>query len=355
MDRLQRYMDKLFTRRRWLIHVFFWTLVLALYSVFFGRQNNNFLQTVFFIGFLMPVTIASAYFVNYFLVPRFLIREKYALFALYFVYTLVISVFLEMIVMIFTFIFMAEVRISNMSPASIDTVFLLTSLSMVVCLALAIKLLLHWRTSKEEYQKLMRDKVETELKFLKAQLNPHFLFNTLNNLYYLTTEKSDRAPEAVLQLSQMLDYVMRGTREVFVPLQTEWEQMQNYVALESLRYADRLKVETKFTEDKNGYTIAPMLLVTLVENAFKHGVMNFSGNSWIRISVDCKDDIIRIAVTNKRLQLSSKNGIGLANLQNQLQLLYPSQHDLCVSSEDPNEFKVELTLALKNEVQVSGR
>lgn len=189
MKRLDSLLDYLFSRQRWVIHILFWLLILVFYVVFFGRENSNYLQTFFFVGLLMPVTIGTTYFLNYYLVPRYLMKERYGFFILYFIYTMLGSLFMEMMIAMLTFIVMAEVRIKEMSPASIDIFFLLTSLLMVVFFGVAIKMLLHWRESKEEYQKLMRDKVEAELRFLKIQLNPHFLFNTLNNLYYLTTEK----------------------------------------------------------------------------------------------------------------------------------------------------------------------
>ena len=108
MDSVENLIDYLFTRWRWIIHALFWFSVLALYGIFFGRQHNNYTQTFFFTGLLIPVTIASTYFVNYFLVPRFLMNGRYALFLLYLLYTLIISVFLEMIVMVLTFIFLAN-------------------------------------------------------------------------------------------------------------------------------------------------------------------------------------------------------------------------------------------------------
>lgn len=259
MYRLGNLIDYLFSRQRWVIHVFFWLLVLMFYVIFFGHKNSNYLLTFFFVGLLMPVTIGATYFLNYYLVPRFLMKERYGFFLLYFIYTLLGSLFLEMMIAMFTFIIMAEVKIKDMSPASVDVIFFLTSLLMVVFFGVAIKMLLHWRKSKEDYQKLMRDKVEAELKFLKVQLNPHFLFNTLNNLYYLTTEKSEKAPQAILQLSEMLDYVMHSSKSVFVPLEKELKQVANYIALELLRYEDRVRVDTAMAGQPEGKMIGPMI------------------------------------------------------------------------------------------------
>jgi sensor histidine kinase YesM len=315
MNRIAAWLDYLFTRQRWVIHVFFWLFVLALYVIFFGRKNNNYLQTFFFVGLLMPVTIFTTYFLNYYLVPNYLMKERYAYFATYFVYSLIGSLFLEMMISALTFIVMAELNIHDMSPASIDLFFLLASLLMVVFFAIGIKMLLHWKQSKEDYQKLMRDKIETELRFLKVQLNPHFLFNTLNNLYYLTTEKSNRAPQAILQLSEILDYVLHQGKAILVPLENELKQVDNYIALELLRYEDRIQIDKTIEGNINEKQIGPMMLITLIENSFKHGVMKTAGT-----------------------------GIGLSNLRSQLDHLYPEKYSLQIDSDRADQFSVRLVL-----------
>jgi len=338
------WLDNIINRRRWILHIVFWVLILLVYGIFFGRRNNNYFQTLFFVGLLMPVVIVTTYFFNYYLIPRFLISGRYRIFILYSFYTVLTALFLSMIVALLTFLIMSEMRIQNMSPASVDIFFLLASLLMVVFFGVAIKMLLHWRTSKEDYQKLMRDKLETELKFLKAQLNPHFLFNTLNNLYYLTTEKSDKAPQAVLQLSEILDYVMHAGKSTFVPLENELKQVENYIALELLRYADRVEVTTKFIGDLGKFEIGPMILITLIENAFKHGVMPTAGKAWIDFAVTEEEKGLFIAIRNSANNANPGNGIGLRNLRSQLDHLYKSDYSLEVDNTKFNEFSVTLIL-----------
>lgn len=344
MNRVETFMDYLFTRQRWAVHVFFWLVILIVYVVFFGRKNSLYLQTFFFVGLLMPVTIGSTYFLNYYLVPRYLMKERFGFFVLYFMYTILGSIFLEMMIVVLTFIVVAEVDIRNMSPSSIDFFFLMTSLLMVVFLGMVIKMVLHWRKSKEDYQILMKDKVEAELKFLKTQLNPHFLFNTLNNLYFLATEKSDKAPAAILALSEILDYVLHSGKAMSVPIEAEWKQVQNYIALELLRYEERVQITTHFLNHEPGCTIGPMMLITLIENAFKHGVMPVAGKSWIRMNIDCKEGKIIILIANSWQSKNSGNGIGLQNLKSQLDLLYKESYSLIVDSSITNEFHVNLIL-----------
>lgn len=344
MSRLEKLIDNLFLSQRWIIHILFWVVVLMLYVVFFGRQNNNYLQTLFFVGLLMPLTIGTTYFFNYFLVPRYLMKDRYGFFLVYSIYTIIVSVFLEVVIMIITFILIAEFQIRNMSAASIDFFFLFTSLVMVVILGVSIKLLLHWKQSKEDYQKLMREKVEAELRFLKVQLNPHFLFNTLNNLYYLATEKSEKAPKAILQLSDMLDYVLRSSKLEMVPLDEELRQIENYIGLELLRYEDRVKIEKTVEGRTDGCNIGPMMLITLVENAFKHGVMKVAGKSWIKLSVESNTNRTRISIGNSWKNNAGGNGIGLSNLRSQLDLLYGQNYNLQVNADVPGEFFITLII-----------
>jgi LytS/YehU family sensor histidine kinase len=215
---------------------------------------------------------------------------------------------------------------------------------MVIFLASGIKMLLHWKKSKEDYQKLMREKIETELKFLKSQLNPHFLFNTLNNLYYLSSVKSDKAPQAILSLSRVLDYVLKEGRSTFVSLERELKHLENYVDLELLRYEDRVDIKIDISGPVERHTIGPMILITLMENAFKHGVMTVVQKSWIKMQVRCDDRTAVIEISNSRKTSSNGYGIGLDNLSNQLKHLYGNRFQLSIKDDDADAFGVSLTL-----------
>jgi LytS/YehU family sensor histidine kinase len=346
VNRFETHLDFIFIRRRWMMHIAYWVIILLFYTVFFGRKNNNYIQTLFFVGLLMPIVIGITYLFNYYLIPHFLMVGRYGVFFLYSCYTILTSLFLEMMVALLTFLVIAGLKIQNMSPASLDILFLLSSLLVVVFLGVAIKLLLYWRQSKEDYQVLMRDKAETELKFLKAQLNPHFLFNTLNNLYFLTTEKSDKAPQAILQLSEMLDYAMHSDKIVFVSLEKELSQVENYVDLEMLRYQDRVEVSKQLNGDYYKFKVPPMLIVTLIENAFKHGVMSVANKSWIKWGVDVRDNELFIFVSNSKQESKTSKGIGLNNLRSQIDYLYPNNYVFEII-EDQNEFSVNLRLPRK--------
>ncbi len=292
----------------------------------------------------MPVTIGTTYFINYYLLPNYLMKQRYGFFILYFIYTAIVSVFFALLVVVITFILIAEFQIKNMSPASVDVFFLMTALLMIAFLAMTIKLLLHWQASREEYQKLMRDKIEAELKFLKVQLNPHFLFNTLNNLYFLTTEKSDMAPKAVLQLSELMDYVLQSGKTDFVRFENEIKQIANYIALERMRYSDRITINASISKELDNCLIPPMILITLLENAFKHGVMNIPGKSRIDLNINSDNEKMKIVIRNNTVQKNKRDGIGLKIISNQLEFLYRDAYNLIINTEDPEVYSVELTI-----------
>jgi sensor histidine kinase YesM len=348
MNRVTLLFDSFFTKRRWIAHVFFWSLILSFYVLFFGRRTENYSLTLFFVGLLMPVTIGTTYFVNYVLIPRYLMGDRYGLFVSYFIYTLLGSVFLETVIALLTFIIMAELSIKSMSPASIDIIFLLTSLLLVIFFASGIKMLLHWKKSKEDYQQLMREKVETELKFLKTQLNPHFLFNTLNNLYYLATIKSDKAAEAILCLSDMLDYILKEGKAAVVPLDRELKHLRNYVDLELLRFEDRADVKIDVLGKPETHTIGPMMLITLMENSFKHGLTKTAQNQWIHMTVRCTDEHVNISIVNGRKDTINGHGIGMENLHSQLKHLFGERFQLKIEDDVPEKFGINLTILKEN-------
>jgi hypothetical protein len=344
MNRVEALLDRILSQR-WVLHTIFWLSIIVVYVFFLGKQSENYFQTFVLVLLLIPVVMATSYFLNYRLIPNYLMKERYVKFIVYFIYTILGSLFIEMFIIILLFISLADSHIKNMNPASTDIFFLLAALLMVVFLAGAIRLLGYWRKSRDNYQALMKEKVETELRFLKSQLNPHFLFNTLNNLYYLSTQKSDKTPKAILALSEILDYVLHSGKTSVVSLQKEMEQMNNYIHLELLRYEDKVNVSITTEGDISHWSLPPMTLLTLLENAFKHGVMPMVDQAWITISIVSTPTSLDLLISNSCMtEVIPGRGIGLQNLKNQWQLLYGEQFAMTMQSELPNRFDVKLQL-----------
>ncbi|AWX45838.1 Histidine kinase [Flagellimonas maritima] len=209
-------------------------------------------------------------------------------------------------------------------------------------------LVLKLYTEKQQLLKLNEQKKTAELAALKNQLNPHFLFNTLNNLYALALKKSEDTPKVIRKLSEILDYILYRCNESYVSLEKEIELIENYLSLEKIRYADRVKIE--FSKNITGQEkIAPLLLLTFVENAFKHGVANEINQAHINITISKKGEDLLFKVENSKPavseKLENKESIGLQNIKKQLELLYPKAYDLIIEN-GKSTFSANLKLAM---------
>ena len=205
-----------------------------------------------------------------------------------------------------------------------------------------------WKQENILAAELEKEKVLVQYDNLKNQLNPHFLFNSLNNLYALTLIKSDLAPQVVLRLSDILRYVLYETSEGKVDLQKELQHLNDFVALEQMRVGDRVKVEIDLEEPAKDYLIEPMLFLTLIENAFKHGAQSSLDEGWVRIQGKSLVEGYCLLVENAKSiekQPSTHGGIGLDNLKKRLKYIYPDSHELTVVN-DESEYRVTLSIKL---------
>lgn len=188
---------------------------------------------------------------------------------------------------------------------------------------------------------------EAELKLLRMQLHPHFLFNTLNNLYSLSICKSDKTPEIIIKISDLLNYIIYECRSDKVSLEKEIEFIKSYIDLEKIRFDDNLQIKLCMEGNFNGKYIAPMILHTFVENSFKHGASKISNNSWITIDLELHENMLHFNISNNSQQNKTKTspGIGIENAKKRLALLYPQKHSISISEKE-NSFNVCLTMEL---------
>ena len=188
---------------------------------------------------------------------------------------------------------------------------------------------------------------ETELQFLRAQLNPHFLFNSLNSIYSLVREKSSEAPQAVITLSELMRYMLYEAKKELVPLTKEIDYIKNFVQLQILRLSDSKNVKLRISGEYDDKLIAPLLLVPFVENAFKYGT-DFQGETYVDINLKVISETLFFTITNKigpyKKDLES-SGIGLENIKNRLQILFPEEHSMLITKENGN-YSVNLELQL---------
>jgi two-component system, LytTR family, sensor kinase len=195
-----------------------------------------------------------------------------------------------------------------------------------------------------------KQKAEVELKALKAQINPHFFFNTLNSIYSMALDKDERLPGTVLQLSEMMRYFLYESKDNFVPLEKELAVADNYIALQKIRSGEQLSVQINKDGEVSEQKIAPLLLITFLENAFKHGAKGSSQNTFIRIDIKVEKNRLSFVVENNKgiideVNTGEHNGLGLENVKRQLELLYPGKHLLNIKDQ-PDRFTVEMQLSL---------
>ena len=336
----QKWMRKLL----WLWHLLYWAGAIFFFYYFLSFQVGPGISK-WFVLLLTPITIGTTYFFTHFLIPVYLNKKRYLKFILYSAYTIIFSVYLTMIVIFIIFIFIINF---NFQLAYFKPAFLLIGIYIPVIGGIAIRLFQFMRQTEENNLRLLQQKTEAELKFLKSQIEPHFLFNTLNNIYSLALDKSEKAPEVVLQLSDLLSYIIYDCTHARVPLGKELEQLENYISLEQLRYDQRVTVTRDIQPGLEKIQVMPLILLPLLENSFKHGVKSSAGQSWINIQVKEFDGRLTFKVSNSmpmKKEQPAKGGIGLENLKNRLKMFYGDDHDLKLTTTDTS-YNVEVKLKL---------
>jgi len=226
--------------------------------------------------------------------------------------------------------------------------FFLASINHNVFLFLAVaffSLLLRIRNRLLQSEK---EKLTAELSYLKAQINPHFLFNSLNSIYSLALQKADSAPEAVQKLSSMMRYVLTEANNDFVPLQKELDHIRDYIELQRLRFGNDLPLHCTITGHEKNKRIAPLILISFIENAFKYGI-NAEEDADIKIEIKVYDKSLGLFVSNNMVTVNvgeeEKSGIGLDNTKSRLDLVYPNAYELDIK-ETAKQYIVNLSLKL---------
>lgn len=198
-------------------------------------------------------------------------------------------------------------------------------------------------------QEIETEKNKAELKALHAQINPHFLFNSLNSIYGLARKHSDEVPNKIVQLSDLMRHVIYDSESDFIPLEKEIEMLQNYIALQNLRSRDQKQIQFELSGETSGKSIAPMMLLPFIENSFKHGIKGSADEVFVRIELTVAGKKLQMIVENNKgksvEQSNDSRGIGIENVRKRLQLIYPNQHDLRIWDGE-RTFKVELKLRL---------
>lgn len=332
-------------KKRAVYHAAFWVIFITVFTLFFGAKYGYWES--FKDVFRESLAYAAIVYVNILvLIPRFLLKRKYWQYIAFLLLALVVMVPIHSAVEYYNFYNVEELK----GQVQLERLafFSLINIVLVLGLTTGLKLGMEWFNQQQRNQELERAHLQSELKFLKSQINPHFLFNTLNNLYSLSLQKSDKAPEMIIKLAEMMRYLLYESNEKMVPLANEIRCMQNYIELERIRQDERTKINVEINCTENGKMIAPLLFIPFLENSFKHGVNNNIEGGWINIKLAENGSELSLEIENtkpsKPLKKGNENGIGLQNVKRRLELIYPKKHELTIS--DAASYKTNLKILL---------
>ena len=337
-------------------NIFFWIIMfLYLLSSYWFREHDKwyiieYIGFKVFLQFLLSIIIMKA------LVPAFLYKKKFLFFVLgtlisvYFIQTFYNIIRINYFQVNYSEIYkrMPPYVLWDRMTSFLAFISNITWLVFPSVILIAIK----YYQDQKDIVELKEQKKTTELNLLRNQLNPHFLFNTLNNLYALALKKSDKTPEVIAKLSEILDYKLYQCKDKYVPIAKEIELLENYIALEKVRYGNRVAIVFEKQINRN-VNIAPLILLTFVENAFKHGVSQELNNALIELSITTNDNDIIFKLKNSKPHSSIRNrdkkSIGMQNTEKQLNLLYPNSYLLEINDTAIN-YSLELKLLLNEKV-----
>jgi two-component system, LytTR family, sensor kinase len=336
-----------FLSKRIVYHTIFWLIFLG---TLVGMDNKEEMSVaysllvevinIFFFGVIV-------YFNLLFLIPRYLNDKSFLLYCFFLVFSILVLTPIKILILYFLLTDFPESQ--NSLIVNFHLIFLLTFI--IAGSSTILKIISDWVRYQRDRRELQTQTMQSELKFLKSQINPHFLFNTLNNLYALTLKKSDKAPEIVIKLSEMMRYMLYECNEKRVLLSKEVSYIRNYLDLEKLRQAKNFEITFEVKGHITDQKIAPLMFIPFLENSFKHGLNNQISQGFVSIKMDVKEQSVDFFIENSKaeklpaIEHRLSGGIGLVNVHRRLNLLYPDHYYLDIK-DNPNTYVVNLKLDL---------
>lgn len=330
-------------------HVVYWTVHIIIWAVFWNVMFYTFWRHIFHMLVWLPVFILYSYPLIYWVIPKFLFKGKYNQFAFIILVWGIAGLFINAWFREFFFIPIQEyVGFDSIYKVIWDPA---THLCMTITAAegVILKITQSWVKKQQDWMQAEKEKVRAELQLLKAQVHPHFLFNTLNNIYSFSLEGSPKTPGLILKLSSLLSYMLYDCKAEEVLLEKEIDVMKNYIDLEKERYGNSIEISWNIEGDVKDKYIAPLLLLPFLENAFKHGTSEQLEKPWLSLDIAVKKFTLKCKIVNSKNEsvLISEKGIGIQNVKKRLKFLYPDKHELKLSDEG-EFYVVSLTVELKN-------
>ena len=340
-----------------LAHVLFW--VVYILSEYFANlihvwpeRRWQFFQSIFL---TLPIILVATYFIALFVVPRYLEKGKW-------------YVFTGWIILVALIVFYGRIKwtelINYLQYGVADEIPVNKMLKniirdyAIIALGVCFSIIYDYRQKQKQNEQLIKAKADAEIKLLKSQLHPHFLFNSLNNIYSLALVKSDLTADSILKLTELLDYLVYRAGKDKVALMKEVELVEHYMDLEKLRHGGKLVIESSFHVENENLQVAPLILLPFAENCFKHGGQGMDGFFRIKVELHATNERLDFFILNSKPQhfkeikntadrYFENGGVGLENIRQRLALLYPKQHDLKIEETD-NEYRVTLAIDFRH-------
>ena len=330
-------------------HILYWSLHIVIWSAFWVYMEIPipYERQLLYMTVWTPAFILFGYPLIYGAVPHLLLRGKLLAFLLVIIAWGLVGLYIDEAYRSYVIIpFQQSLGLDRPIPSGpLSSCYL--CMTTAAASPMIIKFFKLWSIKQREWMMAKQEQITAELQLLKAQVHPHFLFNTLNNIYAFSLKNSPKTPAMILELSSLLSYILYECRGEQVSLEKELEVMKNYIGLEKERYGDKIDISVNIVGDIENRNIAPLLILPFLENAFKHGTSEQLGKPWLSLDISVKDQILKCKVVNSKNELVpyNPNGIGIENVKKRLQLLYPGAFDLKLSDEG-DYFVVSLMLKL---------
>jgi two-component system, LytTR family, sensor kinase len=328
-------------------HTLFWmTILFALILV--DRNEQNFWFSFQYSLLSIIFYVALVYFNLFYLIPNYLTEKRFLLYLGLFGSSVVLVTSLKIVLLYIFFTGYPDFQHNLL----INQPWIFVSSFFIAGSSTVFKIITDWVRHQRTLQELETQQMQSELRFLKSQINPHFLFNTLNNLYALTLRKSDKAPDIVLQLSEMMRYMLYECNEKRVLLSKEVNYMQNYLDLERLRQGKNTDISFEVKGNIADQRVAPLMFIPFLENSFKHGLSHSISPGFVHIQLVAAQNWVEFTIENNKPDAIMRapdgrksGGIGLVNVRRRLDLLYPDHYALDID-DNPNFYKVRMKIEL---------
>ena len=340
-------------------HIAFWVVNFLFFFIIANSNPDNTSkpwQNSVMILLILASFLPAVYFNISYLIPKYFFMRRYLRYAALAILTALLTIPILFYSGVLIDLWIEKISFEESMSSFEEKWFTIAvwsffNVALYMTLTGGLKFAKHWYNQQQKTRELENRNLQSELKFLKSQVNPHFLFNTLNNLYSLTLKKDDRAPETVLKLSELMRYMLYECNERRVPLDKEINCIRNYIDLERIRQGDKTKIDFDLEGHVNGHMIAPLLFIPFLENSFKHGVNSQIREGWVDIKLNVDDDRLDFSVVNGKgmhrpISDKKSGGIGLENVKRRLNLSYPDKHKFKII-EDDTSFRIDLKLFLQ--------